>query len=335
MAYRILWLDITRIIAIFLVVFAHTIGTNNWTPVVTQSDKILNAFYASLLELNVPLFLMISGALLLHKQEPYTAFFTRRFSKILIPWILWAGLYVAWMMFINGFETASLARIYYVTLVSQFWFMPLIVGIYLLTPLLRLWLDKAKFQDIMYALVLWVTVYSLAPLILNVFISSYTIPYPFVLEHIGYFLLGYAVMQWKTNQIQKKVLIAIILSCITANALGILYSTREVMDYFWYNISVFVVIATTASFALLKSVFQTYSPPESTRRYQVLVMLSNASFGIFLSHMLIFAIVKTLIPAYPLPYAGFTLLPAILLYSVSVLVIVGIQKTPLKKILAP
>ena len=81
-----IWLDNSRIIAIFSVVFLHTaasvvlgnsIGTEYWW--------IAN-LYDSFVRWCVPVLVMISGALLLDpvKKEDLSTFYRKRFSKILV-----------------------------------------------------------------------------------------------------------------------------------------------------------------------------------------------------------------------------------------------------------
>ena len=65
------YLDALRILAIFLVLFNHT-GVNGYALYMVRRGAALFPFYlfnAILIKVAVPLFLMVSGALLLEKEE--------------------------------------------------------------------------------------------------------------------------------------------------------------------------------------------------------------------------------------------------------------------------
>src|SRR3546814_17201773 len=53
-------------------------------------------FYDSLARSCVPLFLMITGVLLLGKQESLPAFLSKRFARILPPLLFWSLFYMTW-----------------------------------------------------------------------------------------------------------------------------------------------------------------------------------------------------------------------------------------------
>lgn len=127
---RIYYLDILRILAIFLVVVVHTSVLPSTLSITTFPSFLL----FSLAKTCVPLFLMVSGALLLGKQESYQSFFSKRAMRILIPWIIWCLVF----FWIEGGEQGMFG-----VLLTRFWFLPLIAGLYLLTPFLRLALQHA------------------------------------------------------------------------------------------------------------------------------------------------------------------------------------------------
>jgi len=75
---RLLGPDVIRIIAIYLVIHLHTFA-------IVNDSGMLSAFIQKLDVLSVPLFVMLSGALLLDKQENYDKFFWKRCMKVLFP----------------------------------------------------------------------------------------------------------------------------------------------------------------------------------------------------------------------------------------------------------
>lgn len=81
---RFFWADLIRTIAIILVVMVHSITLpDKWTTI--PLDWWLSSiFYNTLGHMAVPMFVMLSGALLLGKEESYRQFFSKRVIKIMI-----------------------------------------------------------------------------------------------------------------------------------------------------------------------------------------------------------------------------------------------------------
>lgn len=98
-----IWLDNSRIIAIYAVVFLHvSAGVVIGNDVGTEYWWVGNV-YDSAVRWCVPVFVMISGALLLdpNKQEDLATFYTKRLSRILVPIIFWSAFFLAWA-FLKG-----------------------------------------------------------------------------------------------------------------------------------------------------------------------------------------------------------------------------------------
>lgn len=159
---RYVWADVIRVSAIFLVVLVHnlfflpqnTVGTLwMWIPYL----------YA---QLGVPLFVMISGALLLGRDESLSLFFRKRTGRILLPWVFWIGVYVIIDGVLHQKHPGSLSlwlQYLYEMFFSRFWFLPMIFGLYLLTPILKILISGAKKYQLIYALILWYVVFAVLP----------------------------------------------------------------------------------------------------------------------------------------------------------------------------
>jgi surface polysaccharide O-acyltransferase-like enzyme len=119
---RALWADILRILSMFFVVFIHV------SPLPSVKSCIA-------------LFFMISGALLLGKEEAYTTFFQKRFFKVIFPWIFWTVIYTVIQGMIDCKTVRTIPQwkhLFELTLFTRFWILPVLVGLYLVTPLLRI-----------------------------------------------------------------------------------------------------------------------------------------------------------------------------------------------------
>ena len=130
-----------------------------------------NSFYFSLVPLGVPLFLMLSGALLLQPSkadEPIRVFLKKRLARIGIAFVFWAAIYFVWSYYVDYAPLTVYSIIqsllehgpYY-----QFWFIYLIMGLYLITPILRVVVKNADRKILRYLIILWFVAASVPPLL--------------------------------------------------------------------------------------------------------------------------------------------------------------------------
>lgn len=86
--------DYIRSLAIVFVIFIHSMGWINNINTLNIA-YIIRVTLDSVIYTGVPLFVMLSGALLLGKEETISQFFSKRFKRIIIPFILWSLLVYA------------------------------------------------------------------------------------------------------------------------------------------------------------------------------------------------------------------------------------------------
>ena len=94
---RAIWADILRILAMFFVVFIHV----SPLPTAINVQNILYFINFAVVKTCIALFFMLSGALLLAKEESYKTFFHKRFFKVVFPWIVWTIIYMLVQIFIQ------------------------------------------------------------------------------------------------------------------------------------------------------------------------------------------------------------------------------------------
>jgi surface polysaccharide O-acyltransferase-like enzyme len=186
------WVDMARSLGAFLVVLAHI---NGWA----DSPRYAASFYYTISRIGVPIFFLISGYLLLSKEEDIVTFFKKRAAKILIPFFVWSSIYdmVNTTHFFS--ETgASLNAVMDMFLrilrgprEGHLWFFYSLIGLYLLVPILRVFVARAKPTELFYYIALWFIAMPVLFIleaftpIKNGFEIYYTGGY------VGYFLLGY------------------------------------------------------------------------------------------------------------------------------------------------
>ena len=90
---RIVWLDFVKFIAIFMMIAVHC--TDNVTPAERSEPwyNLWGSFYGSFMRPAIPLFVMVTGALLLPVKENISAFYKKRLTRLIVPFIIWSVLY--------------------------------------------------------------------------------------------------------------------------------------------------------------------------------------------------------------------------------------------------
>jgi len=269
-------LDAVRVLACLMVVFMHS-------PMPFASDDsglFQNVLYYGTAPC-IGLFFMVSGALLLPVGQSAPAFLRRRLSKVLCPTLVWTAFYIV----VNG-NYAEIGR----TLLSVpfspqgngiLWFMYTLVGLYIIAPVISPWLEKASRRTIEMYLCLW-GVTLCYPLIENTLTVSQgnTGSLFYMSGYAGYFLLGYYLRRWSVKWPLLFVMLAVSTAApIYCKLTGVSVDFGRV---FWY-LSIFVAVFCVFYFQAFRHLFAAWNVPECVRRS--LILVSNLSFGIYLSHI--------------------------------------------------
>lgn len=182
---RLLYLDILRTLAIILVVLCHAIelfypsSYSNALPSSNISFYIQSLLYL-LSRLGVPIFLMITGILMMNNSEMDIAIF---YKKYLVPlfiiteiWIVINNLFESFIFQINLDITSMFYQMLFLEplKMKQMCYMPLILGVYLFIPFIKIGIQKyANNKIIFIPICLGVIAYFLNPTI-NILISAHS-----------------------------------------------------------------------------------------------------------------------------------------------------------------
>lgn len=172
---RLAWVDLLRIAACFLVVFSHCCD-----PFVARFDEDPESFFTgvclgSLVRPCVPLFVMMTGVLLLPVRERMGAFYRKRLGRLFPPLVGWSLLlpllFFAYLGYIApGTQNPAIAgdHSWAGTLVklrtflfnfnfdtTPLWYLYMLAGLYLAMPLLSDWLRHADRREMRLFLRVW------------------------------------------------------------------------------------------------------------------------------------------------------------------------------------
>jgi len=166
---RIVFLDYLRLIACFMVMLVHACegfyfdGDGNFF-IASLGDAAWVSAIDSAVRACVPLFVITSAFLLFPLKRSTGDFFRRRLARVLVPFLVWSGVYIVWyaLDFSKGLDTAAmvtnfkrLAFNFPMTTGGHLWFVPMLLGLYLAMPLLSPWAEKASEKEVRGWLILW------------------------------------------------------------------------------------------------------------------------------------------------------------------------------------
>jgi surface polysaccharide O-acyltransferase-like enzyme len=242
----------------------------------------------------VPLFLMLTGALLLKpekKNESLSVFFKKRWARIGLPFFFWAAIYFVWDFLVQNipFSPSVIVQGLLNGPYTHFWYMYVLFGLYLLTPLLRVLLANADQTLIKYFIILWLLGVAILP-----FLGLLS---PFRLNSnvftiggfVGYFVLGTYIT---TVKLRRSTISIFMILGIASTAFGtyVLAATGGADIYFFQEyISPTVVLASVMMFLLLltvrpSSVQQEISPSKGNKLIKV---ISANTLAIYLLHVMV------------------------------------------------
>jgi surface polysaccharide O-acyltransferase-like enzyme len=318
--------DLIRAVAIIMVVVLHVAA-----PVVVRFQElqlstwwIANLFDA-FVRPGVPLFVMISGLLLLdpHKQEPVGLFLRKRFSRILVPFVIWAFIYMVWRTIYHGEEISFIAGLQELLsgpVFVHFWFLYMIMGLYLAAPILQIAVRNGSKPLLWYIVILWFAVMSILPTV-NKFLGwSVGIDWVLATQFVGYFLLGSMLRGMPLTLMHKVACILGIctLSLFTAWGSHLLtVSAGGIFDSFFYDyLSPNVIITSVLWFLLLQSISQYWADKPISK---LISAVAGCSFTIYLSHLILVELLQG--DALGFSLHGLTLNPAIGIHTTSLFIL--------------
>jgi len=334
--------DLIRSFAIVLVIMLHA-ATEPITIADLMSPEGVTLWwttniYDSLARPAVPLFVMLSGALLLQPAklgEPLGVFFKKRLNRIALPFLFWGAAYFAWRFFVYG-EALSADSILQGVLTGpyvHFWFFYLLIGLYLITPVLRVlvaYIDRKLFR---FFLILWFLGTAIMPL-LDLFSVYRLNSNVFLLTGwLGYFLLGAYALKVRVRSVVLYALLVAGSACTIVGTYLVVGTMGEQFSQFFHDAYSFSMIgASVALFLLLAAAPSSTLEERFPRGSRVLRLISQNTIPIYLFHMMVLEALQKGFFGFQISLATMNpILEVPLITAVALLICLGVIY-PLKKI---
>lgn len=295
---RIKWIDVCRALAILMVVLCHATENVYSLSVEGMADV---PFYSKIFaftafafgRLGVPLFLMITGYLLLDRvfdTAKIIKFWKTRWLNLLISTLVWFVIYDLFLIF-YCFQPVSITDFLGNMLFLKFvnmghvWFMSLILGMYILIPIVAIGLSKVSTKILMFPVMIF-TVYSfLFPTLLTILEILHINPGYSVNFSLGFsggagglfIIYGYLLKKGLLKKIKTWVLAIIF---VVTFFLGDAFQFWAYSNGVTYNMGYVNVLQLIASLALFEIMSRIIIQKESF----ILTAISKFSFPIYLIH---------------------------------------------------
>ena len=329
---REIWLDWLRVVACFLVMLTHSTEPfylgGKGSLILTHSDAVWAAVMDVLSRAAVVLFIIASSYLQFPLHYSTKEFFRKRALRILPPFILWSIVYaLVWGSPVQNFKDL-LWNFNYAA--GHLWFVYMLIGVYLIMPLLSPWAEKVGKKELQVYLGIWLFT-TLLPLLRDwlggaapVIYGPSGIPNPakyplwgeaswnsyglfyYVSGMLGYLLLGLYFRKF-VGEISWKKTIALALPLFAGGfAIGVFGFLRRVgadangvfpvegpvglaaiWETTWLNDSIGVALMAIGWLLVLRKI-------RGVGRFYrgVVLPVSKASYGMYLSHLLVLVYVS-------------------------------------------
>ena len=368
------WIDMLRVAACFSVVFSHCCD-----PFVAHFDAnremfVTGVFACSLMRPCVPLFAMMTAVLLLPIKQGTTLneFYRKRIGRILKPLVFWslALPLMAYFYFtvvsphtpnpqlsVAHYTPATLLQRLY-TFVFNFnfdttplWYLYMLIGLYLVMPIINSWLVQATQKEIKTLLCVWVAtlfmpyVKMVAPLLgyagnyghmgllgecdWNVYGTFY-----YVSGFAGYLVLAYYLkkypLQWSWGKMAA-ICLPMFIAGYAVTSVGYIITNSyfpgnyAYLEILWYFTGINVFMMTFPVFVVIQKL--------NIRPRPWLSQAAKLTFGIYLCHFTFTFLSYDLYNTPSLPYVARIVLAAITTTAVSALLVWLLSKNKFTRVL--
>ncbi|MCR8559184.1 acyltransferase family protein [Mucilaginibacter sp. BJC16-A38] len=289
------YFDFLRALAIFAVIILHNSADQvDQYGKLPTTDWLSAAFYNGLTRFCVPMFVLLSGALLLDPAKEITIkeLFTKRLPRLVIPLLVWSVFYEIFQYSTDkGYGQfhliVALKTFYQGPLVFHFWFLYMLIGIYLIYPVLNAFVRAASRSLVFYFIVLWFITNCVFGMIGIIYGLSLGVELYGFTGYLGYFMLGYYLQHFSFSKQQLNIIYGLgILSIVASIAATVLLHTqgdKSALEIIESDFTPEIPFTLAGLFLLLKN--HAFGPGQTWFK-SVMSQLGRESYGIYIVHVL-------------------------------------------------
>lgn len=352
---RYMYIDILKAVAIFAIIISHVC-------IIGRQAAILNIpfpHFQHIGKVGVPLFLMISGALLLNRDySSIKEFINKKTLRLVPPYVFWMLIALIVIGVLNQLQFNYDALVFYISNFFNLgvnWYFWMVIGVFLAIPVINEFIKNKKIEGAKYFTSIFI-ISSIIYQICILFNWTSFLDLTFFITPIGYVILGYYLAN-REYKLSSNELIIIGLIVFLSIFIIRLYQPipYKILYLFMINdtihlnsfldISLIGILESASIFILFKAIDDSKEGFgkkikgffEINIVNKIILSISKSSYGMYLTHIYLIMIVFHYFDLLPLSGAKMAILIAVLsiitiiLAWISVLIV---SKIPKLKILS-
>ena len=295
------YIDYLRVISMLAVVMIHicTTAMTDFNDGIGNYKGVLFVSVTNLLHFAVPVFFMISGALLLNPKKEMTL------GKLLKKYILkyacvilifcWAFALIEIVFDKHDIQLAYFLQSFLNMLQGKtwahMWYMYALLGVMMILPILRWTAKMAEGRDIVYLVAIFGMFLSVLPFLNTIVDFNIGIQFPIISVYIFHMLLGYwidtGIIHW-SNKVSGIIIACSCVLLVVASYFHVIWDagTGNVGAYdspvmILFSVSLFMLFRNREDSAVAKN--DGHAVQSAMGR--VIDLLSRCSFGVYIIHM--------------------------------------------------
>lgn len=251
-----IYLEVIRIIAVLLVIFNHTDGFVYYTVPGNIVTHLYSLILAILCRMAVPLFFMVSGALLLGKEESLSELSRKRIARMLIVLAVISAFYYLFDVVMGRLASPGAGDFTFRLLTNgirdSFWFLYAYIGVLLLLPFFRRVVPFCKGKLVLYLIGLRVLTDLIVPLLGLGMGITVSFEFGFVGEYYYYMLLGYYLDREENERLSTGKLTIVLLLSVALSGI-LVYCIKGISGtYQAITLDLLVFLMAPVTFSMIK-----------------------------------------------------------------------------------
>ena len=288
------WISNLRLIALYAIIIVHASA-----PLLEQYNKgplynwLVADFYNALVRFGVPVFVMITGALLLPKDYELIGFLKKRFLRILTPFLFWSLVYIWYMYYNEEIDMPDTNWLLFKQVLHflrdgssyHLWYVYMLIGLYLTIPIISKFVRNATETEIRYFLLVWLLVMVAGQPYLERF--KIHADFRYFEGYIGYLVLGhYLATKQQFLLAFKNGFIGLFILLLVGGTVGtwLLYQHfNGISTYLYEPLSPTILLMAVSVFAMGMAIV----PKAHPALIRLRDFVGQYAYGIYLGHALI------------------------------------------------